>query len=97
MASGQGRGGHGRDANKCMNRNMQRRRAIIMSDDSSLTNMRLMRTIEVTIKIFLDKNLDTNINMNQIHIDLQFLRVATTLENQNAVTCHQRENQQKQV
>ena len=56
MASVQDQGGHGRDADYEINRNA-RRRVIMMTDDSSLTNMRVMRTTEVTVAMLLDKNL----------------------------------------
>ena len=74
MASGQGWGRHGRDADDEMNRNTQKIRVIMMPANSSLTNMRVMRTTVVTVTMVLDENLDANVNMNRTHIDLQILR-----------------------
>ena len=46
----------------------------MMPANSSLTNMRVMRTTVVTVTMVLDENLDANVNMNRTHIDLQILR-----------------------
>ena len=56
-----------------------------------------MRTAEVTITMLLCKIPDTNINMNQTHIDLKIISIATPQENRNVSTRHQRGNQQQQV
>ena len=66
----------------------------MMPADSSHTNMRVMRPIEVAVTILLDENIDANVNMNQTHTDLQILKVATPQANQNTVTRHQKRNQQ---
>ena len=65
--------------------------------DSRRTSMRVMRTAEATITMLLEKGLNAKVNMNQIHIDLNIIRVVTPQANQNAVTCHQRGNQQQLV
>ena len=65
--------------------------------DSRRTSMRVVRTAEATITMIMDKSLNSKVNMNQTHIDLKILRVVTTQANQNAVTCHQRGNQQQLV
>ena len=63
--------------------------------DSCRINMIFMRTAEATVTMLLDKNLNAKVNMNRTHIDLKILRVVTHQANQNAVTCHQRGNQQQ--
>ena len=65
--------------------------------DSRRTSMRVMRTAEATVTMLLDESLNSKVNMNQTHIDLKILRVVTPQANQNAVTCHQRGNQQQLV
>ena len=97
MASGKGRGGHGRDDDNEMNRNVQRRIVIMIPADSILTNMIVASMDDVTVTMLLDENLNANVNMNQTHIDLQILRVITPQANQNTVTRHQKGNQQQQV
>ena len=59
--------------------------------------MRVMRTAEATVTMLLDERLNAKVNMNRTHIDLKILRVVTPQANQNAVTCHQRGNQQQLV
>ena len=65
--------------------------------DSRHTSMRVMRTAEATVTMLLDESLNANVNMNRTHIDLKILRVVTHQANQNAVTCHQRGNQQQLI
>ena len=65
--------------------------------DSHRTSMRVMWTAEATVTMILDKSLNAKVNMNQTHIDLKIIRVVTSKANQNAVTCHQRGNQQQLV
>ena len=65
--------------------------------DSLRTSMRVVRTVEDTVTMILDKSLNGKFNMNQTHIDLKILRVVTPQANQNAVTCHQSGNQQQLV
>ena len=65
--------------------------------DSRRTSMRVVRTAEATTTMIMDKSLNSKVNMNQTHIDLKMLRVVTPQSNQNAVTCHQRGNQQQLV
>ena len=62
--------------------------------DSRRTSMRVMRTAEATVIMLLDESLNTKVNMNRTHIDLTIHRVVTPQVNKNAVTCHQRGNQQ---
>ena len=69
----------------------------MIPDDSRRTSMRVMRTSESTLTMILDESLNAKVNMNQTHIDLIILRVVTPQANQNAVTCHQRGNQQQLV
>ena len=65
--------------------------------DSRRTSMRFVRTAEATLTMLLDKSLNAKVNMNRTHIDLKILRVVTPQANQNAVTYHQRGNQQQLV
>ena len=65
--------------------------------DSRRTSMRVMRTAEATVKMLLDKSLNAKVNMNRTHIDLKIIKGVTPQANQNAVTCHQRGNQQQLV
>ena len=65
--------------------------------DSLRISMRVMRTAEATVTMLLEKSLNSKVNMNRTHIDLKILRVVTPQVNQNAVTCHQRENKQQLV
>ena len=65
--------------------------------DSRRTSMRVMRTAEATVTILLDESLNAKVNMNRTNIDLKIIRVGTPQANQNAVTCHQRGNQQQLV
>ena len=97
MASGQEWGGHSCGADNEININAQRRRVIMIPDDSRRTSMRVMRTAEATVTMLLDESLNAKFNMNRTHIDLKILRVLTPQANQNAVTCHQRGNQQQLV
>ena len=97
MASGQGLGGHSRGVDNEINRNTQRRRVIMIPDDSRCTSMRVMRTAEATVTMLLDKSLNAKVNMNRTYMDLKILRVVTLQANQNSVTCHQRGNQQQLV
>ena len=97
MASGQGWGRHIRGADNEINRNTQRRRVIMIPSDSRRTSMRFMRTAEATVTMLLEKNPNAKFNMNRTYIDLKMLRVVTPQANQNAVTCHQRGNQQQLV
>ena len=69
----------------------------MIPDDSRRTIMIVMRTAEAIVTMLLDENLNAKVNMNRTHIDLKILRVVTTQVNQNAVTCHQRGNQQQLV
>ena len=69
----------------------------MIPSDSRRTSMRFMRTAEATLTILLEKSLNAKVNMNQTHIDLKILKVVTPRANQNAVTCHQRGNQQQLV
>ena len=54
MASGQESGRHSHGANNEINRNAQRRRVIMIPDDSRRTSMRVMRTAEATVTMILD-------------------------------------------
>ena len=65
--------------------------------DSRRTSMRVMSNAEATITMLLDESLNAKFNMNRTHIDLKILKVVTPQANQNAVTCHQRGNQQQLV
>ena len=65
--------------------------------DSRRTSMIVMRTSEATVTILLEESLNVKVNMNRTHIYLKILRVVTLQANQNAVTCHQRGNQQQLV
>ena len=65
--------------------------------DSRRTSMIVMRTAEATVTMLLDESLNAKVNMNRTHIDLKVIRVLTPQANQNAVTCHQRGNQQQLV
>ena len=65
--------------------------------DSRRTSMPVMRNAEATVTMLLDKSLNAKVNMNRTHIDLKIIRVVTPQSNQNAVTFHQRGNQQQLV
>ena len=65
--------------------------------DSRRTSMRVMRTAEATVTILLEEILNTTLNTNRTHIDLKVLTVVTPQAIQNAVTFHQRGNQQQLV
>ena len=65
--------------------------------DSRRTSMRVMRTAEATVTMLLDESLNAKVNMNRTHIDLKIISVVTPQSNPNAVTCHQRGNQQQLV
>ena len=45
--------------------------------DSHRTSMRVMRTAEATVTMFLDESLNAKVDMNRTHIDLKILRVVT--------------------
>ena len=64
---------------------------------SRRNSTRVMRTAEATVTMLLDESLNAKVNMNRTYIDLKMLRVVTPQANQNAVTCHQRGNQQQLV
>ena len=80
-----------------MKKNAQRRRVIMIPDDSRRISMRGMRNAEATITMLGDKILNSKFNTNQTHKDLKVLRVVTHQANQNAGTCHQRGNQKQLV
>ena len=69
----------------------------MITADSSRTSMRVMRTAEATVTMLLDKSFNAKVNMNRTHIDLKIIKAVTPQANQNAVTCHQRGNQQQLV
>ena len=92
-----GWGGHSCGADNEINRNAQRKRVIMIPADSRHTSMRVMTTAEATVTMILDERLNAKVYINWTHIDLKILRVVTHQANQNAVTCHQRENQQQLV
>ena len=97
MASGQGCGGHSCCADNEINRNAQRRIVIMISVDSHRISIIVIRTAEATVTMLLDEILNAKVNMNLTHIDLNILKVVTPQANQNAVTYHQRGNQQQMV
>ena len=65
--------------------------------DSRRTSMPVMRNAEATVTMLLKEILNAKVNMNRTHIELKSLRVVTPQAKQNAVTCHQRGNQQQLV
>ena len=65
--------------------------------DSRCTIMRVMRTTEANVTMPQDKSLNAKVNINRTHKDLKILMIVTPQANQNAVTCHQRGNQQQLV
>ena len=65
--------------------------------NSRRTTMRVIRTSGATVTMVLEERLNAKVNMNRTHIDLKTLRVVTPQANQNAVTYHQRGNQQQLV
>ena len=69
----------------------------MIPDDSRCTSMRVISTAEATVTILLEESLNAKFNMNRTHIDLKILRFVKPQANKNAVTCHQRGNQQQLV
>ena len=68
-----------------------------MTSGSIIANTKFMSNTEANVTMILYEKIDSNVNVNQTHINLQNIWDVTPQVNQNIVTCYQRGNQQQQV
>ena len=60
--------------------------------DSTLINIRVMRTKSINLSELTQEDLDLTINMKKRHVDVQIMRVITLQANQNDITRYTRSN-----